>query len=79
MNINEILEQHQIWLETSGKEGIRANFCGANLRGVNLRDTNLRGADLNDADLCGTNFCNTNLFAVSLRGAKVMHLYQKYS
>ena len=40
MNINEILEQHQIWLETFCQKGVRANFCDANLRGADLSNAN---------------------------------------
>ena len=40
MNINQIIEQHELWLETEGEEGSRANLEGANLTRANLEGAN---------------------------------------
>lgn len=41
MNLNEILEQHKLWIDSKGTEGKLAD-----LRGVDLRYTDLRYTDL---------------------------------
>ncbi|NGP45998.1 pentapeptide repeat-containing protein [Bacillaceae bacterium SIJ1] len=53
--IREILDKHQLWLETSFKEGERANLRGADLRGADLRGAELSYANLRGADLRGAN------------------------
>lgn len=50
--LNKILEQHKLWLDTNGTEGRRANLSSADLRGADLR-----GADLDFSCLplwCGS-------------------------
>ena len=49
MDLTEILQQHELWLRTVGREGARANLRGANLSGADLRRANLSGADLRGA------------------------------
>jgi len=44
--LKEVLEQHKLWLETEGEEGVKAD----------LRYANIRGASLSVANLCGTQF-----------------------
>ncbi|HGK4816823.1 TPA: pentapeptide repeat-containing protein [Yersinia enterocolitica] len=78
-DLNKILGEHKIWIESYRKNGSRANLrganlrdanlCGANLCGANLRDANLRDADLRDANLCGANLCGANLRDANLRDA----------
>ncbi|EKN5065689.1 pentapeptide repeat-containing protein, partial [Yersinia enterocolitica] len=36
-DLNKILAEHKIWVESYGENGSRANLRGANLRGANLR------------------------------------------
>ena len=64
--IDKILHDHKEWLETDGKNGMRANLYGADLskvalHGANLRVADLRGADLRGADLSGARIENANL------------------
>jgi hypothetical protein len=47
-NLDKILKQHRIWIDSEGKEGKMAN-----LHGVDLREHNLQDADLNEVDLSG--------------------------
>lgn len=59
--LKEILEQHEIWLETDKKRGRRADLTGADLvyaklEGANLIRASLKGADLKGADLTDTKF-----------------------
>ncbi len=82
--LNEILQAHKKWLDSNGKEGVRANLncadlrdanlnCadlrGADLRGADLRDADLRDANLHCADLHCANLCDANLRGADLRDA----------
>ena len=60
--LQEILEQHQLWLDGNG--GKRADLRNADLHNADLREANLR-----DADLSGAILCNANLRLADLRGA----------
>ena len=79
---NQILQAHQLWLNSEGKEGRRANlkdndlrhinFSGANLvqaslRGVNLEGVDLRGAQLQEADFTEAKLAGSNLSGLELR------------
>ena len=82
--IQEILEQHQLWLNNNG--GKRADLRGIDLYGVDLHKANLRGAylhsarlggadlsftNLNYATLCNTDLHNANLWGASLSEANL--------
>ena len=55
MDINQIIEQHALWLDTGGKEGSRVNLTRANLTRANLTRANLTHANLTRANLNGAN------------------------
>ena len=70
--LNEILEQHRLWL--NGKGGKCANLKdadlgGANLTGANLTGANLSLANLSLANLTGANLTGANLQYAYLKGA----------
>ena len=82
--LNEILEQHKLWLDSFGAKGERADLrradlseadlrgadlSGADLRGADLSETNLSGADLSEADLRGANLSGADLRGANLSGA----------
>ena len=67
--LKQVLDQHKLWLETSGVQGHRADLTDANLRDANLRDANLRGANLFNAILSGANLTHANLLGANLLGA----------
>ena len=74
--LNLILEQHQLWIETNGVQGKLANLTGANLsyanlRGAKLKDADLRRADLRRANLNGAEFHAANLTRASLTRANL--------
>lgn len=50
-DLNKILGEHKIWVESYRENGSRANLSGADLSCANLRGANLRGANLSCADL----------------------------
>jgi uncharacterized protein YjbI with pentapeptide repeats len=61
-----MISQHQLWLQTEGREGRRGNFSGYDLRGADLRDIwapeiNMRGADLSGANLSGAELQGADL------------------
>ena len=75
MNLEEILEKHELWL-LGDKAGERANLSGADLSGVNLSDADLSGADLSgvnlsDADLSVADLSDANMEGVNLSGANI--------
>ncbi|HHH0475333.1 TPA: pentapeptide repeat-containing protein, partial [Yersinia enterocolitica] len=45
-DLNKILGEHKIWIESYRKNGSRANLRDANLYGANLCGADLCGADL---------------------------------
>ena len=54
--LNTILDQHRLWIESDRKQGKRADLRVANLQNADLRVANLQNADLRvaylrDADL----------------------------
>ena len=67
--LNVVLKQHKLWLDTKGEEGKRADLRYADLRNINLRYANLRGADLRDADLRGAELRGSDLTGANLEGA----------
>ncbi|HDL8114574.1 TPA: pentapeptide repeat-containing protein, partial [Yersinia enterocolitica] len=52
-DLNKILGEHKIWVESYRKSGSRADLRGADLSGADLCGADLRGADLRGADLRG--------------------------
>ena len=74
--LSAILKEHQLWINSNGENGERAdlsnknlrgeNLRGANLRGADLRGANLRGADLRGADLRGADLFRADLFRADL-------------
>jgi hypothetical protein len=58
-----ILSEHQLWLNSNGGKGERADLREADLTWVDLE-----GADLREADLRGTNLLGAHLEGVDLRG-----------
>jgi uncharacterized protein YjbI with pentapeptide repeats len=80
LQVAEALDQHRLWVESNGKEGIRGDFAGANLsdadltgvnlQGADLTKVNLRGADLSMANLRGANLVEADLRETNLLGAE---------
>ena len=64
-----ILQEHQLWVLSNGKNGRKADLSGANLTGKNLRDANLKRADLSGADLTDSDLTKANLTTAILKNA----------
>jgi len=62
--LNKILKDHHLWLESDGKSGQCADLSGAD-----LSDAILSGADLSGADLSGANLSHTILKGAGLSRA----------
>ena len=83
MDIQKVLEQHKIWVDSNGKEGERADLSdatlinldlsGVDLRGAQLRDINLSGADLRNTNLSDADLTDANLRGAWLMGATLEH------
>jgi hypothetical protein len=71
MNIKKVLSDHKLWLETYGKEGMRADLSGANLSGADLSGADLHGADLHGADLSKADLSKADLRWASLQWANI--------
>ncbi|WP_406916872.1 pentapeptide repeat-containing protein [Klebsiella oxytoca] len=69
--LQKILDEHKVWVESYRQRGDRADLRGADLRDANLSDANLRGADLRDANLRGADLRDANLRGADLRDANL--------
>jgi uncharacterized protein YjbI with pentapeptide repeats len=67
--LDQILQQHQLWLDNNGDKGERAVFNSANLSNTSFRGANLRLANLSGANLIGADLSYTDLRRANLRGA----------
>jgi len=64
-----ILEEHQKWLESEGKEGRKADLSRADLRGVDLANRDMTEADFQEANLQSANLRHGDLYGANLQGA----------
>ena len=79
--LSAILKEHQLWLDSRGENGERAdlsnkslklaNLEGADLRKADLRRVNLEGADLLIADLAGADLAGANLAGANFHRANL--------
>jgi len=69
LNIQKILDEHKLWVETNKEKGSMADLSGANLSGADLRGANLSEADLSGADLSGANLSEADLSGANLSEA----------
>ncbi len=67
--LEKILEAHQKWVESTGKDGEKANLQGTALRGANLEGATLGWADLQGANLFGARLQGATLGWANLEGA----------
>ena len=67
--IEEILQQHKLWLESKGEEGTKAVLDKVVLENAYLQGADLRGAELRMVILEGSELQWANLFKVDLEQA----------
>jgi len=65
----KIVRAHQLWLDTDGRRGARAELQDHDLRDQDLTGIELSGADLSGADLRGARLDRTRFRLARLRGA----------
>lgn len=68
LKLEDVLQQHELWLSSGGQEGSLADLSGANLEGTDLAGVNLQRADLQKANLK-----KAVLSLADLRGALLFH------
>ncbi len=76
-SLQEILDQHHVWLQTNGSAGqqailSRGIFSGSDLTDVNLRHAVLHKTVLKGADLLLTDFQGASLLQADLQGANLL-------
>ena len=67
--LKEVLEAHQKWVESDGREGRRASLRNAVLQEADLHDANLQQADLEGARLSVADLMGANLRCANLKHA----------
>src|ERR1700749_261778 len=67
--IERMLAEHRLYLETEYHQGHRANFSSADLTGRDFSGLNLRGIKMDRALLSGADFTGAHLQSASLIGA----------
>ncbi len=70
-SLKSIIQDHQLWLKTNGKQGRKADLSHTDLEGVNLNKAILQGAILNNSDLAETNLSKANLKGSNLQVANM--------
>ena len=71
--LNKILDDHKLWLKTSGEQGQRANLRSADLSSANLSSANLRSANLSSANLSSANLSYADLRYADLSSANLSY------
>jgi uncharacterized protein YjbI with pentapeptide repeats len=72
-DLKKIIVAHELWLGSSGSEGVRADLRKANLRKADLRKADLRKADLRCANLSDSNLSYANLSDTDLSWADLSY------
>ena len=72
--LDKIIDDHKLWLQSGSEKGKRANLRSADLRyadlsSADLRSANLRSADLSSADLSSADLRYADLSSADLRSA----------
>jgi hypothetical protein len=67
--IEQMLVEHRLYLETEYHRGHRANFSSADLTGRDFSGLNLRGIKMDRALLSGADFTGAHLQSANLIGA----------
>ena len=69
--LDKIIDNHKLWLQSCGTSGERADLRYADLRYADLRYADLSSADLSSADLRYADLSSANLSSADLRYANL--------
>ena len=69
--LGKIVADHQVWLQTGGQDGRKADLRGFNLERLNLSNLDLSQADLRGARMAGARLDGATLERADLRGANL--------
>jgi hypothetical protein len=69
--LEEILDNHKLWLSSNGENGERADLRYADLSYADLSYANLSSADLRSADLSSADLRSADLSSANLRSANL--------
>ncbi len=70
-NLQDILADHHLWLESQGKDGKQGNLSGWDLSGLALGDRDLRDINFEGVQLANANLSWAELNRVNLSGANL--------
>lgn len=73
LDIQEILQLHQAWIDSNGAKGKRAELTGADLSEVNLAGSNFNGAHLKMVDMRGAILTNCTFLLADLSGSDLSY------
>ncbi|MCH8111325.1 MAG: pentapeptide repeat-containing protein [Proteobacteria bacterium] len=66
-----ILKAHELYVETGGRAGKRADLRSTELSGLDFSGMKLRRVQMSHAELAGANFVGTDLRRANMIGAKL--------
>ena len=64
--LNQLLDKHQLWWETSGKEGDNLTLLEQKMERLDFKNRNLRGANFSKCDIRVSNFEGANLTSINV-------------
>jgi uncharacterized protein YjbI with pentapeptide repeats len=71
--LEQVIQDHQTWIDTDGHKGRRAIMAGWYLSRAHLAQANLNGADLRQANLSNANLHGARLICSDLRDSNLMY------
>src|SRR3546814_5899394 len=79
--LEQVVNDHQLWIDTDGQRGRRAIMSGWYLSRAHLAQANLNGADLRKVNLSNANLHGARLICSDLREANrsAEHTYELQS
>ena len=67
--LDSILADHKLWLESERTKGKQADLRETYLRGFKMDGADMREADMRESELCGTNLVGASMYKAKMDGA----------